>query len=292
MKAITSLAAFVWLAMATTYCAQLEAADPKRKDPEVFPPIELEADVAYCNVIVKSGGKIEERPFTIVGVKALVPSARQANAYKSALAEAAGYDPNRDTPKYIYFMAERAEVGADADSPLDWRPVSNTVLAMKSAMAYGASFEEIADDAYLVPGVLTAPIPPSPSASSVESLSLHTKIPRREEQNDGNSERIVPTPTEYKMVRFFDFSATQGRSYRYRVAVVLEDPNRPLDPNAAPDKSVLSASVLQRLEKVEAEDEETYKRIHKRRRTFYIRSEWSQPSDPVTVDPRGSSIAD
>ena len=37
---------------------------------------------------------------------------------------------------------------------------------------------------------------------------------------------------DYKMVRFFDFSAQIGRTYRYRVQLWIEDPNLP---NTNPD---------------------------------------------------------
>src|SRR5206468_3955057 len=37
-------------------------------------------------------------------------------------------------------------------------------------------------------------------------------------------------PVSKKLVRFVDFEAQPGHKYRYRVTLVLEDPNRPLDP--------------------------------------------------------------
>ena len=82
---------------------------------------------------------------------------------------------------------------------------------------------------------------------------------------------------KHKMVRFFDFTAEPGKSYRYRVSVVLEDPNRPREANASPDKRILEQAVVQRLEQIESAD------AAKNQRTFYIQTDWSEPSDVVTV---------
>jgi hypothetical protein len=85
------------------------------------------------------------------------------------------------------------------------------------------------------------------------------------------------------MVRFFDFSAEPGKSYRYRVCVQLEDPNRPRDPKAEPNQRILAASVVERLAKVVAADEQKTKETGKLVRTDFIQTDWSEPSNIVTV---------
>ena len=91
---------------------------------------------------------------------------------------------------------------------------------------------------------------------------------------------------KHKMVRFFDLTAEPGKSYRYRVAVVLEDPNRPRDPNADPNERILDPKVVQRLKEVVAKDEadvEYVKKNKKPKRTYYRQTEWSELSNIVTI---------
>jgi hypothetical protein len=96
---------------------------------------------------------------------------------------------------------------------------------------------------------------------------------------------------KYKLVRFFDFTAEPGKSYRYRVCVVLEDPNRPLNPQAEPNPRILEQSVVDRLAQVAAEDEEYFKTTRKPRRTYYRKTDWSVPSNIVTLKKRDQFVA-
>jgi hypothetical protein len=89
---------------------------------------------------------------------------------------------------------------------------------------------------------------------------------------------------KYKMVRFFDFSAVPGKSYRYRVCVQLEDPNRPRDPKAEPNQRILDQTVVDRLAKVVAEDEKKTQETGKLVRTDFIQTDWSEPSNVVTIE--------
>ena len=88
---------------------------------------------------------------------------------------------------------------------------------------------------------------------------------------------------KHKMIRFFDFTAEAGKSYRYRVRVMIEDPNRPRDKNAEPNIRILDQAVVDRLAKTTAEDEEYQKTSGKVRRTYWLQTEWSEPSNVVTV---------
>jgi len=267
----------------------------ERGDPQLFAPIEVEAEGTFCSVAMKSRSGVTEEPITMVAVRALVPYQKQVAAYESALAPAAGYSPRRDVPRYLIFVAQRAEVPANPDAPLDWRPISNSLYARNLSKRYSAFGEEVADEAYILPGAITMAIPPIQSTTS-NSLSLHSKVPRRrtqqrpepqlddeqrQEQDVGDHGDDVTPRTKYKMVRFFDLKADLGKSYCYRVAVWLEDPNRPRDPKAEPDKSILEASVVQRLGEMESEDEKFLERTGRRRRTFFRQTEWSLPSNIV-----------
>lgn len=314
------------------------------------------------------------RSLAVVGVTALVPYEKQWEEYERALAESKGYSPKQDIPRYLFFLAERAEVPADPNAPLEWKIVSTSEYAMKISARYAAFPKEIADSAYIVPGVLTMPIPPI-MLKPYDGLALHDEIPRqqtrrlpatRQEESPDEEDPIeeigkpdiasgIPTipraragtlgggnmyqpggagnmypggddpsydtgspmdygdggsmyadggsgydtgagygtpystatqdqpVVKYKMVRFFDLTAEAGKSYKYRVAVVLEDPNRPRDISASPSKRILDPAVVKRLAEAEAKDEETRIRTGNPTRTFYRQTDWSEPSNVVTI---------
>jgi len=324
------------------------------------------------------------RSFAVVGVRALVPYEKQWEEYERALAEATQYNPKQDIPTYIYFLAERAEVPADPNAPLDWQPVSNTKFAMQWSARYAGIPKEVADSRYVVPSVLTMPIPPI-MLKPYDGLASHKEIPRYqvkstqltrreeapdedepielgptdlsgdistipkvgaggggmypggsggmfqpgdigggmdpsgyeggdlmspEEEDDGSSGMGHGDPmayegdggsgmsggygtqygfaqeqtvVKYKMVRFFDLRAEPGKSYRYRVCVVLEDPNRPRNPGASPSTRILDPVAAKRVREVEAKDEEASQRTGKPTRTFFIKTDWSEPSNIVTI---------
>ena len=87
---------------------------------------------------------------------------------------------------------------------------------------------------------------------------------------------------DYKMVRFFDFSAKIGRTYRYRVQLWIEDPNRPntnpedeyRDHNAPSDQA-LNADALARVKGLRANDANG--------NVWFRKTEWSTPSEAITV---------
>ena len=313
------------------------------------------------------------RAFGVISVNLLAPFEKQVEAYEKALMNSSGYNPRQDFPNYIAFEAQRAEVPDDPNAPLDWKLVLNTQRAMKLAIQnYPAKVPELADPVYLLPGVLTMPIPPVINRPLGE-LALHPKIPRMKPQEvqtiqpqgpvgDGNlaSTEIdadadpgaIPVnpqgagygaggteygagysgdsggystgggtdaygagsggtdaygagsggtdaygadgygadgygaggdPTlnqplvKYKLVRFFDF-VKPGKKYRYRVRLLLEDPNRPRNPSAQPNIRILTKDVQERLEKVAEEEEKLGRRL------YYVNTEWSEPSNVVSLD--------
>ena len=90
---------------------------------------------------------------------------------------------------------------------------------------------------------------------------------------------------ENKLVRFYDMNAVPGRIYRYRVQVLIEDPNHPnANPNLefgaqkAPHPRTLAPEVKQRIANLAATD-------------FYRYTEWSEPTDPVSIPQLASVIA-
>jgi hypothetical protein len=108
---------------------------------------------------------------------------------------------------------------------------------------------------------------------------------------------------KFLMVRFFDHTAEVGKSYRYRVRVVLEDPNRPYNPQTEPSKRMLDPDVIARLSTIEEQDRKYGELVERTgtppkaaywtlppwgererpARTFFVRTDWSEPSDVCTV---------
>jgi hypothetical protein len=80
-----------------------------------------------------------------------------------------------------------------------------------------------------------------------------------------------------KLVRFVDFTAQTGRKYRYRVMLVLEDPNHPEHPEMEPDPTTLDGEVLKRIKGLEPAE------VKSGQRKYYITSDWSEPSAVVSM---------
>jgi|GEM_PF-2350003 len=85
-------------------------------------------------------------------------------------------------------------------------------------------------------------------------------------------------PVDHKLVRFYDFDVKPGRSYRYRIRLILEDPNNPnitegrdLTVHTAPELHTLNDDVRLRLRELNDE----------RNRKFFRYSPWSDPTAAV-----------
>lgn len=89
---------------------------------------------------------------------------------------------------------------------------------------------------------------------------------------------------EFKLIRFFDFSAVPGRVYRYRVKLLLEDPNHPninvtkdYRQHAAPPLRSLDQDVVDRINGLNDGQGDPQHRL------FFRETEWSDPTEPVYV---------
>ncbi len=201
--------------------------------------------------------------------------------YKREFELSAGYLLNRDSPNYIGFQVQRADV---TDSPnqeaaeAQWQdaPECSPAGQLKMLDFWAGEAKEIAVANYLEKDILAMPIPPV-LLSDYAPLASHNLVPNiqilpvfmgsgesgsegsaMESQNieSGSSEgsmegegsggfRVAPlmTPEEtamvaaatpkvpeyssHKLIRFFDFGVQLNRIYRYRIRLVVEDPNFP-----------------------------------------------------------------
>jgi|GEM_PF-1251691 hypothetical protein len=95
-------------------------------------------------------------------------------------------------------------------------------------------------------------------------------------------------PPKFKLVRFTDTHVEPGKYYRYKVKVQLHDPNHPWMTYAPPTLASLDEKVQKR---IKALDEQDAKSKTPNTRTFWVESDWSQPSDVVTLPSRSSFYA-
>ena len=110
-----------------------------------------------------------------------------------------------------------------------------------------------------------------------------------------------PQP-EYKMLRFYDMLTPQdiGKAYRYRVRLIMRDPNYPdrirgndgveRDLIPAPQPSSLQKSVFDRVSDLRRVDDEAIKANSKARRKM-LETAWSEPSQPVRISARYDAFA-
>jgi hypothetical protein len=97
----------------------------------------------------------------------------------------------------------------------------------------------------------------------------------------GSQPMTLPRGVDYWLLRFFDFSVEPGKKYKYRVRLVLVDPNAGLGPNQT---SMLHATVLDRLAKIN----EAAKQKKTRPSNVRFVDEWSEPSRTVGIPLSGS----
>jgi hypothetical protein len=340
----------------------------------------------------------------VIAVKALAPYRKQADEYETVLGNAVGYNPSRDTPRFIFFQAYRADVTDDPDKELqdsDWKLIMTPTIAADLAKTeeWHGVMQEVADRRY-VDRSLTMPAPPM-LVRCMDDAMLHTEVPKgmqmrmrrmeeaTDEDEEGKEDESKPDmslpgsgsvaggrgfpggsgypggsgmpgsgypgagypggsggygyegemgggygyggemggsggygmgyegemgggygyggemegsggygmgygmgygggpsaaaePVQYKLIRFFDTKAQPGRVYRYRIRLLVEDPNNPNTnprigrPSRPPVRRTLSMKVIERLKKQEAAagDKDP---------PYYVMTDWSEPSAPVSI---------
>ena len=103
--------------------------------------------------------------------------------------------------------------------------------------------------------------------------------------------RRLPS-TKYKLVRFYDFTAKQGKIYKYRVRLLMYDPNFPEWAPYKPNSATLKTEALRRVQTLESEYKAKEPQppvkqtnpptiIPPTKRTAYRVTEWSEPSAAI-----------
>lgn len=128
-------------------------------------------------------GENEVKGVHFVALRGAIPWKEQARQYREAFEEAAGLNPMRDTPKYLFCVIERAEVDA-AGQPTEWVKVGGfnqqefrrMVQEERWAMSMTGMQDEPGDPRYLDPNTVM-PLPPLVNRD-LNSVALHPLIPR------------------------------------------------------------------------------------------------------------------
>lgn len=98
----------------------------------------------------------------------------------------------------------------------------------------------------------------------------------------GGGSTTLDAESDYKLIRFYDFDIKPGHVYRYRIRLVIEDPNYPEDQTLDPDLSILKNEVFTRVVGLRSEDDKKpANREGVKPRTFYRYTDWSVPSAPA-----------
>lgn len=254
-------------------------------------------DYSVAGAAAGGGNNVQRRPggeewLTVTG---LVPFEEQEAEYTKAFANALDSRTNA-VPKYTLYEIQRAEVvNADPAVPVAWDNVPNLdlkVYVTDELNKWAGVGREYADRNYINWPVLSQPLPPLPNGDYGDWCT-HPGIPAAAaaagpaappvaagppaaapaNANDpfGQQPAAEPPPAapapkpdgavavkpKYLLFRFLDFNVEPTKFYRYRVKLILANPNYKLD-----------QSHLESPELAQGETRETV---------------WSKPSDPVFV---------
>ena len=266
---------------------------------------------------LRGGGKAVPAFFnSIVGI---VPLREQLENYNAAFIGAAEYEVDRDFPRYSGVKIERREVGTqewvalDAMKKMTIGPESWSSVAESDVVAskyYSPDFvKPVVMEIPPVAGVDMDAFVSHPrlqtEAEADKQAELEEEARTAKEKADelaakasgspvgghnaGGTESMTEEEIAFSklaatgdigMFRYFDFEVEPGKSYEYRVQLVLEDPNNPHpDSGVKPSQGALDPTVLVRLsDSVSSESLSTRE------------TEWTDPTQPVRVPNPGRAL--
>ncbi len=235
--------------------------DPKAKrgEPEILPPEELrvaagmdifEIKKAAAATAPGGGGNeqaagLKAQPWAVV--TGLVPIEQHRQAFASVFVEAVDFKADRDTPKYLRTVLERAEVDPAKPDELTWTEVPTPPADASRRL-------EVVSARYVVPG-LTAPLSQLVGGGQWGESVSHPKIPLLADNVEAAKKPGPPAAAQpgapaaeevvqYALLRAFDYGVQPGKKYRYRVALELENPNAGVSPQNLADPASAAKSSL------------------------------------------------
>ncbi len=187
--------------------SRLQQRSKRRSDPELLAPFDVEVKSGYGAIAIRSpdqdagiaslvqgnspdlrplpgnlrgsgrgevqlGGTYEERFF--VALTGLVPYKQQFDLYQEAFKGASEHDLDRDVPKYMGLMIERAEVQPDGTLS-EWEKIDTLTGMIQEPTRWEGRPEERAETSHLLPGLMM-PLPPL-VLRDVSQWSVHSTVP-------------------------------------------------------------------------------------------------------------------
>jgi hypothetical protein len=205
--------------------------------------------------------KLLAQPWAVV--TGLVPWTRQEEEYERVFRQSQGYEANRDVPKYFVPLLERAEFDPANPQKVEWKRVSpadkyeaqwgtqgrgNEIISKRfldeeltarlgplanAKQQWGEAVSHPKAPLESQDAVKPAPVA-EPAAEKKEGGAAEDNV-FRSRGGDRNAQQLKQPPpaagkpaakeVEYRLLRVFDYTAEPGKKYRYRVTLLLENPN-------------------------------------------------------------------
>jgi hypothetical protein len=259
----------------------------KRLVPDVYPVRQLIASAgrgAFATSVAGARndyGVCPTRGERWVCLTGLIEHDKQTEAFREALWLTTYHEVGRDRPDYVYFRVERAEVEPRRlEAELHW--VRQNVRQMfRYQQSWPRCGTELADPGYIPPerGGISLVFPLGPLVDRPWGSEVcHPGIPLRATASTGRPGATYrstanhpsktadePEEPEYLLFRYFDYDVEPGKQYRYRVRLLLANPNYAVAPHCLEEES--SA------------------------KNQYLETGWSEPTTVVQVPPDTGVLA-
>lgn len=242
-------------ALAIPFDPRIRENKVRRDEPKFLAVRDLHATFGFGAVRPKKEIPLGKQWVVITG---LVPEAEQAAEYQKLFNNAWFVDPNLDNPQWLDFQVERAVVASIGGGNEQWAPIDVHDALIKEFEQFAPERPEVIERKFQERAVCD-PVPPllgrEPDASMAHPPEIPFVIQAKEKESQqkppepvtdkavnpllgGNEQqhRHVavsqgnqgPTAAEvvpYRLFRFYDYTVENDKMYRYRVKVVLKNPN-------------------------------------------------------------------
>ena len=235
----------------------------------------------------------------------VVPLESQMVEYRNRLQSAAGFDPAKDAPEYLGFFVQRAEVRPDASGPPDWTGFYSTKTMDEARAAWTKTDAEVVAEKYVRPTLcsplpvvtghrwsLEAACPPRIKLKSNDTAGAAAEQPVEPTKPAGGGifgqaaaakpattiEKPAEKEADCLLFRVFDFDVKPGKQYRYRVFLVLRNPNYGFDPKDLLDSEFANSLYLGKGQETRGADGSVVNvKINE------AAGKWSDPTPPIAV---------
>lgn len=227
----------------------------RREEPKFLAVRELHTGYGFGAVKPKKDAPLGRQWVVITG---LLPMAEQEAEYQKLFSNAWLTDPDLDTPQWIDFQVERAEVDSPAGGGEQWTAINVHEAIAKEFGEFATERPEVVDKKFQYRPI-NDPVPPligrepDPTMAHEPEIPFVIQVKDKETQqkqpeaapnadenplavgndtqrhavvanNQGRQTQVEVAPV--RLFRFFDYTVENDRMYRYRVKVTLKNPNK------------------------------------------------------------------